>query len=115
MNASAEVLSFVPAVSWMVLGILISVVLPLAVKALKNKGVLEAAGEPPSFGARVALAWQQYGGNRYVIVLGAAVIVAAVLVFILELKFHTPRDAALAGFGWESLVNKLFGSPSKTA
>lgn len=110
MNASEAVLSFVAAVVWMVVGILISIVLPVAVKALQNKGVLERAGATPTLGNRLAAAWVQYGGNRYVIVLGAAIVVAAVLVFVLKLEFHTPRDAALAGFGWESLVNKLFGS-----
>jgi hypothetical protein len=113
MNASEALLSFGSAVGWMVVGILISLVLPVAVKALQNKGRLEAAGQSPTLGARVAAAWVQYGGNRYLIVLVAAVVVAAVLVFVLNLQFHTPRDAALAGFGWESLVNKLFGSSPK--
>lgn len=106
---SSDILSFGEAVTWMVVGILISIVLPLAVKVLQNKGRLEAAGQQPTLAARVALAWRLYGGNRYVAVLGAAVLVAAVLVFVLNLQFHTARDAALAGFSWESLVNKLFG------
>jgi hypothetical protein len=34
------------------------------------------------------------------------------IVFLLGLKFYTSRDAALAGFAWESLINKLFGKTS---
>jgi hypothetical protein len=109
MTPAPVVLSNVHAVIWMVLGILVSIVLPLAVSALKKQGRLEAAGRPPTFGEKIAAAWKRYGGNRYLIVLIAAVFVAGVLVLFLDLKFYTTRDAALAGFGWESLVNKLFG------
>jgi hypothetical protein len=107
---TTAVLPFTAAVFWMVAGIIISLVLPLAVKAIKGGGRLEENVKAPSLATKLATAWVQYGGNRYLVVLAAAVVVAGVLVFVLDLKFYTPRDAALAGFGWESLVNKLFGS-----
>ena len=105
-------LPFASTVFWMVVGILISIVLPLAVKVLQNKGALEKMGVPPTLGSRIWRAWVEMGGNRYVMVVGAAVVVALSLTFLMDLKFPTSREAALGGFGWESLVNKLFGKPS---
>jgi hypothetical protein len=40
----------------------------------------------------------------------AATLVAVVIVFVRDWKFHTSRDAILAGFVWESLLNKLLKS-----
>jgi hypothetical protein len=108
-------LPFAETVFWMVVGILISIVLPLAVKVLQNKGALERAGVPPTIGSRIWRAWVEMGGNRYVAVVGAAVVVALSLTFLMDLKFPTAREAALGGFGWESLVNKLFGKPGPPA
>lgn len=104
-------LPFAETVFWMVVGILISIVLPLAVKVLQNKGALESMGVKPTIGSRIWRAWVEMGGNRYVMVVGAAVVVALSLTFLMDLKFPTSREAALGGFGWESLVNKLFGKP----
>jgi hypothetical protein len=105
-------LPFAVTVFWMVIGILISIILPLAVKTLQNKGALEKMGVPPTLGSRVWRAWVEMGGNRYLAVVAAAVFVALSLTFLMDLKFPTPREAALGGFGWESLVNKLFGKPA---
>ena len=77
-------------------------------KALR-KAKLEGI-EKPSFGQRVAAAWKKCGGNKYLGIVLAAVFVAIVLVFLLGLKFFLARDAALAGFARESLINKLLGS-----
>jgi hypothetical protein len=104
-------LPFAESVFWMVVGIIISIVLPLAVKVLQNKGALERMGVPPTIGSRVWRAWVEMGGNRYLAVVAAALFVAASVTFLLDLKFPTSREAALGGFGWESLVNKLFGKP----
>lgn len=104
-------LPFADTVFWMVVGIIISIVLPLAVKVLQNKGALESMGIEPTIGSRVWRAWVEMGGNRYLAVVAAAVFVAAAVTFLLDLKFPTSREAALGGFGWESLVNKLFGKP----
>lgn len=106
-------LPFAETVFWMVMGILFSIVLPLAVKVLQNKGVEE--GMPTTLSWRVWRAWVEMGGNRYVMVVGAAITVAIIVTFLLDLKFPTSREAALGGFGWESLVNKLFGKPALTA
>jgi hypothetical protein len=108
-------LPFAQSVFWMVVGILISIVLPIAVKVLQNNGVVETMGVPPTITSRIARAWIEMGGNRYLAVVGAAVIVALSVTFLLDLKFPTPNEAALGGFGWESLVNKLFGKPGAPA
>lgn len=105
------ILSFNQSVMWMVVGILISIVLPIAIKLLQNKGSLEKRSAPPTLTSRIARAWTELGGTRYTLVVLAAVFVAYVLTFLMNLQFPTPREAALAGFGWESLVNKLFGKP----
>jgi hypothetical protein len=104
-------LPFAESVFWMVVGIIISIVLPLAVKVLQNKGALESMGIEPTIGSRIWRAWVEMGGNRYLAVIAAALFVAASVTFLLDLKFPTSREAALGGFGWESLVNKLFGKP----
>ena len=98
------------AVLWVLLGILISLVLPIAVKTLRKAGGLEGLPEQkPTLLQRIRAAWIQYGGNKYVGILLAASVVAVVIVFLLGLQFHTVRDAAIAGFAWESFVRKLFG------
>ena len=99
---------------WVILGIIISLVLPLAVRTLQN-AQLEAMRKPgglesnrPTWWDFIAAAWTRYGGSKYLYIFLAAILVAVVLVFLLGLKFYTSRDAALAGFAWESLINKLF-------
>src|SRR5687768_4915786 len=102
-------LSSTLAVTWVVVGIIISLLLPVAVSALrraKPKG-LERLGEKPSLGTQFAAAWQKYGGNRYLGIAAAATFVAIALVFLLGLEFQAARDATLAGFAWESFVSKL--------
>jgi hypothetical protein len=103
------VLSQLSAVLWVLLGIIISLVLPIAVNTLRKAGGLEAMpGEKPTLSQRIREAWIQYGGNKYVAILLAAAVVAVVIVFLLGLQFHGVRDAAIAGFAWESFVKKLF-------
>ena len=106
------VLSPTMAVIWVIVGIIISLVLPVAVRTLKKASGLEAMSPNPSLGDRVKAAWIQYGGNKYLGILVAAVVVAVVIVFLLGLQFSTVRDAAIAGFAWESFVNKLFAKQS---
>lgn len=103
----ATALSMGSAIGFVLIGIIISLVLPVAIGTLKKAKGLET--RQPTWGARLAAALRQYGGNRYVQILGAAAFVAVVLVWMLGLQFSTPRDAVLAGFAWESLVNKLMG------
>ena len=98
---------------WVFLGIILSLVLPVAVRTLQN-AQLESAKEPSNLWERIAAAWKRYGGNRYLGIILSATLVAAVLVFLLGLKFYTPRDAVLAGFAWESFINKVFGSTENT-
>jgi hypothetical protein len=90
---------------FVLLGIILSVLLPLAVKALRRATGLEA-GPRPSFFERLKAAWTRYGGNKYLIILLAGALVAIVIVFVLGMAFFTARDAILAGFAWESLLNK---------
>jgi hypothetical protein len=95
-------------IGWVFAGILISLLLPVAVRALRSGRVgLEANALPPSLGQRLKSAWDRLGGNKYLVIAAAATFVAIVLVFLLGLEFHTVRDATLAGFAWESLVGKL--------
>lgn len=101
-------LSPVMAVVWVLVGIIISLVLPVAVNILRQASGLEGIEGKPSLGQRIKAAWVQYGGNKYVGILLAAIVVAVVIVFLLGLQFSRPRDAAIAGFAWESFVKKLF-------
>lgn len=106
-------MSFIETVIWFLVGMLISVVFPVAIKTLKSlrkKVRLEAqqSETAPSFVQRVFSAWRAYGGNKYLWLLVLATVIAVVLVFMLGLQFYNPRDAALAGIGWESLTNKIF-------
>jgi hypothetical protein len=101
-------LSFVEAVLWFLVGMIFSVIVPVAIKTVQKKAGLEAIGEPsPTLGQRIATAWKRYGGNRYLKFLIAASIVALFLVLILQFQFYTLLDAIVAGVGWESFVNKL--------
>jgi hypothetical protein len=90
-------------------GILVSLVLPVAVRTLKKAGGLESTeGRPPTLGQRISAAWRRYGGNKYLAILLAAAVVAVVIIFVLGLQFYTRRDAMLAGFAWESFIKKVF-------
>jgi hypothetical protein len=95
------------ATGWVLAGIIISLLLPLAIRTLRA-AKLEGIAKP-TIGQRLAAAWHEYGGNRYLGIAIAATFVAIVLVFLLGLEFFTARDAALAGFAWESFINKLVG------
>ena len=104
-------LSFVEAVLWFLVGMIFSIIVPVAIKTVQKKAGLESIGEPhPTLGQRIAIAWKRYGGNRYLMFLIAASIVALFLVLILQLQFYTLRDAIVAGVGWESFVNKFSAS-----
>jgi hypothetical protein len=90
-------------------GIILSILLPLAVKALRKASGLERKSlEPPSMSSRIKDAWIRYGGNKYLVVLLAGTLIAIVIVYLLGMQFFTARDAILAGFAWESLLNKTF-------
>jgi hypothetical protein len=107
------ILSPIYATLWVLIGIIISLVLPLAVNTLKKAGKLEELEElegdkAPGFSQRLAAAWKQYGGNKYLTILLAAILIAVVIVFILGLQFYAARDASIAGFAWESFVKKVF-------
>jgi hypothetical protein len=107
----AIVLSPVASTMWVLIGIVLSLILPVAVKVLlraKLEGI-----EKPTFRQRVSAAWMKYGGNKYLTIALAASLVAIVIVFLLGMEFFRIRDAVLAGFAWESLLNKLLsGSTS---
>ena len=117
----AVVLGRVVSAIWVTVGIIVSLILPVAVemlqKAKPDRAMLESNKEDHpsfwqrivSFGRRVYSAWKNHGGNRYLVIVVAAVVVAVVLVVLMDLKFFTVRDALLAGFAWESLINKLRG------
>jgi hypothetical protein len=94
-------------VLWVLAGILLSLILPLAVKSLSGAR-LEANQPPPTFWEKLKVAWEKYGGKKYSIILLCALLVAVVIVFLFNLKFYAVRDAVLAGFAWESFVNKLY-------
>ena len=95
---------------WVLIGILISLVLPVAIHTLfKAKTDIESGleGLQPSIGERFRAWWAAINGKRYLQVLAAATLVAFVAVFFLDITFASPRQAAVAGFAWESLVGKL--------
>ena len=108
MNEQQVAISPTLSTLYVVLGIIISLILPLAVSALKKASGLEDLEQRTTFWQRVAILWEKYHGNKYLGILLAAVVVALVIVFLLGLKFYTIRDAALAGFAWESFVKTLF-------
>jgi hypothetical protein len=101
-------LSIPEAILWVLAGILLSLILPVCISALKKASGKESLEEAkPTFGQKVAAVWTKYGGNRYLIVLGASIVVALVLVFLLGQNFKSPKEAVLFGFAWEGLLNKL--------
>src|SRR2546425_5711036 len=92
-------MSFTETVFWFLIGMLISMILPVAVKTLKSlrkKAGLEAkeAESPPTLTQRILTAWQQSGGNIYLGILVISLLIAVALVFILRLQFYDPVDAA---------------------
>jgi hypothetical protein len=97
---------------WVLVGIFVSIFLPVAVRTLLNlrKRLGVTAAAKPGFGQRFKLAIVKYMGWGWQALgyLAAAVFVAAVIVSLFGLKFYTERDAILAGFAWESFVNKLY-------
>jgi hypothetical protein len=103
----------ITSVVWVLIGIIISLALPVALRTLRAHKLEELQGTKPTLIQRIAAAWTRYGGNKYLAIMLAATLVAIVLVFLLGLKFYTTRDAALAGFAWESLVNKLVTGATK--
>jgi hypothetical protein len=101
-------LSSLAAVLWVVTGILLSLILPVAVKTLRGAKGTEKIGEAkPTLEQKLVAAWAKYGGNRYAAVLFASVAVALVLVFLVGGEFKSVKEAVLFGFAWEGLLNKL--------
>lgn len=106
MPTDVQPIQMVTSIIYVFVGIVISLILPVAATTLRRATGLESQ---KTWAQRLAEAWNKYGGNRYLIILIAAVVIAIVIVLLLDLKFYTFRDAMLAGFSWEALVNKLFG------
>ena len=102
-------LSTVMSIFWVFIGIVISLILPIAVKVLKPDRSINEIDPRSTRWKKIAGAWEQYSGSKYLMKFLAAVFVAIVLVLLLGLEFSTVRDAVLAGFAWESLLNKLMG------
>lgn len=105
------------AVTLVIAGILLSLILPIAVATLKKANGLEGTEKYKTlqtWKGRMGDAWVRYGGPKYTAILAAASLVAVVIVFVLDWKFHTYRDAILAGFAWESLLSKLMKSTPNT-
>ena len=88
---------------WVTFGILASLILPVVTKVIQN-AKFEAQS---SLWERIVKAWKDYSGKRYLTILIAAIVLAILLVFLLDLEFFKIRDAALSGIAWESLVNKV--------
>jgi len=108
MQQEVIILSPIMATIWVLVGILISLVLPVAVNVLRGaKTELESGTKQPTVWERIVSAWKQYNGNKYLKIFLAAVVVAIALVLLLDLTFYTVRDAVLAGFAWESLIRKI--------
>ncbi len=100
---------FLMAWLWVFLGILISLVLPVAIRTLRSAKASRLEGaRRPNVGQRLINAWAHYGGNRYLTIGLAAAFVAGALLFFTGQSFLRIRDAVLAGFAWESFVNKLY-------
>jgi hypothetical protein len=100
---------------WIFVGILISLILPLAVRTLRRAKLEANEAIKPSLGQQLAKAWARYGGNRYLAIVAAAVLVACVFLFVTGQTFYQIRDAVLAGFAWESFVNKIYSSKPEGA
>ncbi len=110
MQQEIIVLSPITTIGWVLAGILISLILPVAVNTLKGAKInLESVSRQPTIFERIIVAWKQYNGEKYLTIFLAASFLAIALVLLLGLEFYTPRDATLAGFAWESLTNKLLG------
>src|SRR3954447_17723599 len=115
---AAPPLSNTLALVYVMAGIFASILLPVAVRALRdlmalaNSGSMQMVGDPPPpTAAHVVLAaFRSYFGWGLLAAgyLAAAVLVAGVIVFMLGMTFSTARDALLAGFAWESLINKVY-------
>lgn len=92
-------------IAWFFLGIIFSIIIPLVVIMVRGPRPLEGV----SFFNRVIDALKKYWGNNWVQKIIGAVILSFFIVFILDLEFFKARDATIAGIGWESLLNKIFG------
>jgi hypothetical protein len=108
-------LPFQLALWWVFVGILISLVLPIAVSTLKRAKPKQLEGSEPTIGQRLSRVWERYGGSRYLAIGAAALLVAGVLLFFTGQTFYQTRDAVLAGFAWESFVNKIYSSKPEAA
>ena len=101
-------MSTAAAILWVLIGVLVSLILPVAVNTLRRVTTrLEAT--QPTFGQQVMRAWKQYNGPKYLTIFLASVVLSVVLVLFFGDYLREPRDALLTGFAWESLINKLVG------
>jgi hypothetical protein len=101
-------MSITETILWVFMGILMSLILPIAVNTLR-RATTRLESTPPAFGERVIHAWKAYNGPKYLAIFLACVVLSIALVLFFGDYLREPRDALLAGFAWESLINKLVG------
>jgi hypothetical protein len=116
-GGAAKSLSQQESILWVVVGIIASLVVPIAVKTLKGPNSGLETTEKKSWWHHLCMAIMDYAGRGLSLVgyLIAAIVIGLVIVFMLDMKFSAMRDALLAGFAWESLVNKLFTQARNTS
>lgn len=93
-----ESLSFGEAYVWLIVGIILSVVVPVAASTLR----------PPTSGALQAMTWQlRFGAliSRFGKIGIASAVIA--LLFAIVFDFDTTRLAFLAGYAWDSTLQKV--------
>jgi hypothetical protein len=112
------------AILWIVVGIIASFLVPVAISILLEakrryapSSPFEAKESKDKGPSLLKAAWNRYG-RHIVFALGvvvAAGMLAAALVFIVGMKFDHWRQALVAGFAWQSLLEKLTGQMSPPA
>ena len=85
---------------WVLLGIVLSVVLPIAI------GWIKEFRKPTERRLKLGGMLKKTLTSKYITVVAGAVIVAVFIVLVLGMEFVTTRDAVLGGFAWESLLAK---------
>jgi hypothetical protein len=112
--ATPVVLSDAFALCLVIVGIFFSIILPIAVRTIKKLGGgLELNDAPkPTWPQRLKTSVILYLGKGYTAAgyVLAAFVIACAIVYFLDMHFYKPRDALMAGFAWESFLNKLFQS-----
>jgi hypothetical protein len=104
MGTDNELLSTGASLGWITVGIVLSLVLPLAVKTLAGARPKLEGLERQSALSRF---WTWIDGTKYVKILLSALVVAVVLKFLIGGDLRTPKEAIIFGFAWEGLVSKF--------